>query len=76
MLRDFPGRTLEELDGMDYGRYRRAQRALEIERLEGIRIQQAQGIIKGHQVAPADWEAIGANEEIIERYVQLYQQPN
>lgn len=75
-MRDFPGRTLEELDGIDYARLRRAKRSLEIERLESVRLQQAQGLLKGHQVTAKDWEALGRHEEIMDRYVELYQQPN
>lgn len=76
MLDAFPGRTLEELDGMDWGRYKRARQVAEIRRLESLRIQQAQGLIKGHQIGPDDWAAIGRHEELIERYVQLYNQPD
>lgn len=61
---------LEELDGMDYGRYQRAVQALEIERIESLRIQQAQGILKGNQLGPETWDAIGRHEELMEKYVE------
>lgn len=43
MLRRFPGKTLEELDAIDVGRLLRALKALEIERLEDLRIDILQG---------------------------------
>lgn len=43
MLRRFPGKTLEELDAIDVGRLLRALKALEIERVEDLRIDILQG---------------------------------
>lgn len=42
-MRRFPGRTLEELDGMDYGRWMRALAAEQAETLERKRAAQSAG---------------------------------
>ena len=55
LLRRFPGRTLEELDQMDWGRLNRALEAGRIERLEELR---SIGTNDPSKVDPDDWAAI------------------
>mgnify|MGYP000948461881 FL=1 len=45
-MRMFPGRTLEELDGMDFARLQRATEAGNIERIEELRRQSMKGKYK------------------------------
>lgn len=59
---------------MNWPRLRRALAAREIRRLETLRIAQAQGVYKGKQLSPEDWEGIGRNEEILAKYEQRFQQ--
>ena len=62
LLRRFPGRTLEELDQMDWGRLNRALEAGRIERLEELR---SIGTNDPSKVDPDDWAAIAELEELL-----------
>lgn len=68
----FPGRTLEELEAMNWPRLQRALAVREIKRLETLRIMHAQGGLKSSQIGPDDWAALGRHEEIMERYVEQH----
>jgi hypothetical protein len=65
LLANFPGRTLEELDTMNWGRYLRAQMALHVRSVEEKRLMHMQSLIKSDQMRPADWEAIAEHERIL-----------
>lgn len=62
LLRQFPGRTLDELDGMDWGRYLRAMEADHMQTIEDKRIAQINGDIKADAITPEEWEQIKAND--------------
>lgn len=67
-MRLFPGRTLEELDNIDWGRFLAAQQALHIREIEEKRIAQQTGLIKAEQLTQADWDAIARHEELLARW--------
>jgi hypothetical protein len=56
LLRQFPGRTLDELDQMDLYRYLRARAAANIERVETLRQRQIDG--KDVELDEDDWRMI------------------
>ena len=56
----FPGRTLEELDGMDYGRLLKAFQA---ERVEGIEARRALHNAGKYEPTAEDWAAIRDHDE-------------
>ena len=56
----FPGRTLEELDGMDYGRLLRAFQA---ERMESIEARRALRNAGKYEPTAEDWAAIRDHDE-------------
>jgi hypothetical protein len=59
LLREFPGRTLEELDGMDFGRLWRALAVRGVLKAEEARELQLQG---KHTPTPEEWRAIRRND--------------
>lgn len=63
MLQRFPGRTLEELDGMDWPRYLRALAAERIEAIEYRRRMWMAKKLKAEDITPEDWEAIQEHDE-------------
>ena len=68
MLKRFPGRTLEELDRMNWFRL---MRALEAERIQGIeerRELQITGKLKAKDLSASDWEAIKEHDELLAEY--------
>lgn len=63
LLERFPGRTLDELDQMDFARYWRAvevQRIQAIERLRTLQMQDA------YQPTPAEWRQILQHDAWVE----------
>jgi len=68
MLKRFPGRTLEEIDEMDWARYTRAMEAAQILDLEEKKVASAKGLIKPSAISAADWERIGKLEDLMEEY--------
>jgi len=62
LLKKFPGKTLEELDGIDYGRFMRAIDAEWIEHVEERRVLQMAGKA---EFTEAEAYAIEAHEEIL-----------
>lgn len=69
LLQQFPGRTLEELDGMDVLRYFRAIDARRIDTLEEMAFKTQTGKLKGSDVSKEDWEEIIENQKLWEAYI-------
>lgn len=65
LLTQFPGRTLEELDGMDWVRYNRALHARSILESEEYVKSYKAGKIKAKDISPQRWERIRKNDEIL-----------
>lgn len=63
LLRRFPGRTLEELDTMNWPRYMRAMAAERIMQAEEKRSLFLGGAIK--TMSEEDWQIIAENEELL-----------
>ena len=66
MLREFPNRTLEELDEMDIVRYRRAKLAQHIGDVEEIRLMHQLQKLSPEAVSPEMWEQIAKHDELVE----------
>jgi len=66
MLRRFPGRTLEELDAMDWARYMRAMEAEKVMIAEEQRSAFLGGAIK--TMSEDMWNVVAENEEILRKY--------
>lgn len=64
LLASFPGRTLDEIDGMDWPRYLRAREAQAIEAVEKTRAMQVSGKLKPDDVAPETWEQIKRHDQL------------
>ena len=65
LLRKFAGRTLEELDQINWPRYMRAMEAERVMQVEERRLALLGGHIKN--MSADDWELISENEEILKR---------
>lgn len=65
LLKSFPGRTLEELDNMDWGRFRAAEIAMRIADVETVRLEHVTGRLKYEQINPKIWDAIAEHERIL-----------
>jgi len=66
LLRNFPGRTLDELDRMDWGRYMRAIEAAQIELIEKRRAALLSG--KATELTPDEGEAILEHDRLMREY--------
>lgn len=55
LLERFPGKTLDELDGMDFARY---WRAFTVQRIQGIERLRALQLEDKYQPTPAEWRQI------------------
>lgn len=64
LLRKFPGRTLEELDGMDWGRF---NRAMEAGRIEYIEDRRALGVEEPAKLSAEEWAEIAELDELWEQ---------
>ena len=58
----FPGRTLDELDSMDWGRYLRAMEAGNVEDIEDKRLSHINGKVK--KLDADDWDAIREHDRM------------
>jgi hypothetical protein len=66
LLKEFPGRTLDELDSMDFARWSRAIAAQQILDVERVRVGWAAGKL-GTEAVPAEvLEAIAHHDELLE----------
>lgn len=63
LLANFPGRTLDELDGMDWGRYTRALEAREIQRVEAKRTRYLSKEVK--ELEADEWMAIQEHDRLV-----------
>jgi hypothetical protein len=63
LLASFPGRTLEELDGMDWGRYNRALEARELLRVERKRARYLAQEIK--ELEPDEWAVVQEHDRLL-----------
>jgi hypothetical protein len=68
LLRQFPGRTLEELDQMDWLRYNRALHANILLDAEDVRKQHAAGRLKAKDISATKWARIRDNDEVLNKY--------
>lgn len=64
-MRAFPGRTLEELDAIDYARYQRAQRVLQAWNVEEVRSAWIGKKISAKNVSPDMWEQIRLHDDVM-----------
>jgi hypothetical protein len=63
LLASFPGRTLEELDGMDWGRYTRALEAREAQRIEHKRARYLAQEVK--ELEPDEWAVVQEHDRLV-----------
>ena len=68
MLSNFPGRTLEELDGMDVLRFMRAMEARAIESTERLNADILKQKIKPTDVQKENWDRILENNKVWDDY--------
>jgi len=61
----FPGRTLEEIDGMNWPRYLRAMEARNMAGIEDARKAQINGDIKTADMDTSIWEAIKEHDALM-----------
>jgi len=68
LLQQFPGKTLDELDQMDWARYNRALRARYITDIEDtVRLFKSQKI-KAKNISAKKWEQIRLHDELMFKY--------
>ena len=66
LLRKFPGRTLDELDRMDWMRYQRAMEAQRILDIEGKRAAFTSGNLDN--LSTDEWLVVQENDRLLEEY--------
>lgn len=67
----YPGRFLTEIEEHeDWGRLMRVVEAQRIEYIESIALQQKQGLISNDKISAKQWEAIRANQRLIEEWME------
>ena len=66
LLRKFPGRTLDELDRMDWMRYQRAMEAQRILDIEGKRAAFTSGDLES--LSTDEWAVVLENDRLLEEY--------
>lgn len=64
-METFPGRTLEELDNMDWGRFLRAREVAAIRSIEQQRELVTTGKLDGGKLPPAIWERIREHDRMM-----------
>ena len=68
LLTQFPGKMLEELDGMDWVRYNRALHARSILESEEYAKSYKAGKIKAKDISPQRWERIRNNDTVLFKF--------
>lgn len=68
LLQQFPGKTLDELDQMDWARYNRALRARYITDIEDTAKLYKSHKIQAKDVSATKWERIRQNDEMFYKY--------
>jgi len=69
-MRLFPGRTLDELDQMDFARLQRALDARAVERAEDKRKRLFDGEINAGDIDESEWEIILENDAIEQKLLE------
>jgi len=67
-LQQFPGKTLDELDGMDWARYNRALRARNLTDVEETRKLYLARKIKAKDISATKWERLRENDVLFDKY--------
>lgn len=75
MLKNFPGRTLDELDNMDIMRYLRAMEARQLESIKETRseIKKKGGRIKSSDLSSSQWEEIKTFDKLVDAFRQRFE---
>lgn len=68
LLERFPGKTLEELDNMNWVRFMRAMEAQELCDIEGKKSALTKGLIKGSAVSRRDLSRMKRNDQVYNEY--------
>lgn len=68
LLRMFPGRTLEELDRMDWPRYLRAVEVTRVMAIEDKARQFVAGELDPSALSPEEWAAIAEHDELMKQH--------
>ena len=68
LLRVFQGRTLDELDMMDWPRYIRAKEVERVTAIEARRTQFLAGNLAANAIAADEWDAITEHDELMKTY--------
>lgn len=66
LLQKFPGRTLEELDSVDWLRLQRAQEVDRIVTVEQKRQLMTQGKLKGDDITADEWRTIRRHDRLLD----------
>ncbi len=72
LMRQFPNRTLEELDNLDFGRLWRVLACQAVLRAEDVRDLQMQG---KYEPTPAEWRMIRRNDRLTRKPYQTIRSP-
>ena len=65
LLKRFPGRTLEEIDLINWARYTKAVEAMNIVELEEKQISLRKGLIKSNAISQREWAKIEEHEALL-----------
>ena len=68
LLREFPGRTLDELDRMDWPRYIRAKEVERVAAIEARRKQFLSGDLAPNALTADEWDAISEHDALMKQY--------
>lgn len=70
LLENFPGRTLEELDDIDWGRFMRAKEAQSIRNTEELRLLYMANKADKDKITTDDWASFKEHVELLEQYAE------
>lgn len=68
LLREFPGRTLDELDRMDWPRYIRAKEVERVAAIEARRKQFLAGDLAANALTADEWDTISEHDALMKQY--------
>lgn len=71
LLSLFPGRTLEELDNIDWPRLLRALKVKSIGETEQTLLSFQQGLVQQTSITAKQWEQIRLHDQILEEYYSI-----
>jgi len=66
LLKRFPGRTLEELDGLDWGRHQRAFEAQTRLDVEDLRARSLDGKTSAKDLPESVWDMVREHDALVE----------